>query len=265
MPKPPIPPGMMLEKYRGLVPAWDAEEIDVPYQAFLEEAKLQSPEMQQALAASTDKRFREYLRQLNLPKNRNKKASTLAKIMDISLAEFTDFLRSASRTRALSIAAQRLPEITSHMADDALTQKEACDGWGFVNVSEQEMPPLPEDGGPIPGGIRPMGARFVRDCPQCSGKGKLSKPGDSHAREKILLMNGISNKSAGVTVAINNNYGGHGIEAAGNRLAGVTFDLSADTITEGGDPAIEAERDWNQVPEHSDKGPADISEVENGE
>lgn len=241
MPKPPIPPGMMLEKYRGLVPSWNGEEDEV-YQAFLDEAKLESPEMQQALAASSDRRFCEYLRQLNLPKNRNKKSSTLAKVMDISMTEFTDFLRTAARARSLSIAAQRLPEITEHMADDALTQKEACgrcDGWGFVNVSTEEMPELKE-GEPVPGAIRPMGQRWVRDCPQCSGTGKLKKPGDSHARDKILSMNGFDKKGSGVTVAINN-YGGHGIESAGARLSSVCFDVSADAEL-GGDPGPDEQR-----------------------
>jgi hypothetical protein len=235
-PKEPLPPGMMLEPRspRGLVPTWDSDEVDPPFESFFEPIKpRENLDFQQALAASGDKRFREYLRQLNLPKNRRKSCSTIAKIMDISLREFIDFLRSSYHTQAISVAAQRLPAITSDMADDAMTQREACgrcDGWGFVNVSETEMPPLPEDGGPIPGGIRPMGARFVRDCPNCSGTGKLKKPGDSHARDKILLMNGISNKSTGVTVAINNNYGGHGIEAAGNRLSAITFDVSADSL-----------------------------------
>lgn len=258
-PKDPIPPGMMLEKFRGEVPAWNSEDEDVPYQEFLDAANLKGPEMQHAMAAASDKRFRELLRQINLSKNRNRKLSSLAKIMDISMTEFTDFLRQASRARALSLAAQRLPDITSDMADDAMTQKEACgrcDGWGFVNVTPEEMPSLPEDGGPIPGGIRPMGARFVRDCPNCGATGKLNKPGDAHARTSIMLLNGISNKSQGVTVAINNNYGGHGIEAAGSKLASVCFDISADTET-GGDPKTDAEeRDWNLEFEHSGEGPA---------
>ena len=249
MPKPPLPPGTMLEKYRGEVPSWDSPDTDEVYEAFFEPVKPRdNPEFQQALAASTDNRFREYLRQLNLPKNRNKKCSTIAKVMDISLAEFVDFLRTSYRAQAMSVAAMRLPEITSDMADDAMTQKKACgrcDGWGFVNVAEQEMPPLPEDGGPIPGGIRPMGTRFVRDCPNCSGTGKLNEPGDAHARASIMLMNGISNKSAGVTVAINNNYNGHGIENASARFAGLSFDISADSIESiGGDPVSgEMQRD----------------------
>src|ERR1700679_1725701 len=99
-------PGMMLEKFRGEVPAWDSDQEDKPYEAFFTPIQPRdNPEFQQALAASTDKRFREYLRQLNLPKNRNKKCSTIAKVMDISLAEFIDFLRSSKRTEALSIAA----------------------------------------------------------------------------------------------------------------------------------------------------------------
>lgn len=259
-PKDPIPPGMMLEKFRGEVPAWNSEETDQPYESFFTPiAPRENVDFQQALAASGDKRFREYLRQLNLPKNRNKKCSTIAKIMDISLAEFIDFLRTSYRAQAMSVAAMRLPDITSDMADDAMTQKEACgrcDGWGFVGVPDDQMPVL-EEGKPIPGNIRPMGTKFVRDCPQCNGTGKINKAGDSHAREKILLMNGISNKSPGVTVAINNNYSGHGIEAAGARLSAVVFDVGADVI-EGGDPQSESEgRDWNRDFEHAGEGPAE--------
>lgn len=244
MKKPDIPPGMMVEKYRGIVPAWDSDQIDEPYQAFLDEAKLDSPETQLALAASTNKKFREYLRQLTLPKNRNKKSSTLAKVMDISLAEFMDFQRESGRTRSLSIAAQRLPAITNDMADDAMTQKEACgrcDGWGFVNVTPEEVPPLPEDGSPIPGAVRPMGARWVRDCPNCNGVGRLSKPGDNHARTALLEMNGLGRKSGAAVAVSINNYGGHGIEAAGNKLSSLVFDVSAETI-EGGDP--QSTDDW---------------------
>ena len=179
MPKPSLPPGTMLEKYRGEVPSWDSPDTDEVYEAFFEPVKPRdNPEFQQALAASTDKRFREYLRQLNLPKNRNKKCSTIAKVMDISLAEFIDFLRTSYRAQAMSVAAMRLPEITTHMANDALTQKEACgrcDGWGFVNVTAEELPPL-EDGQPIPGGVRPMGARWVRDCPKCGATNVFTSP-----------------------------------------------------------------------------------------
>ena len=232
-PKDPPPPGMMLEPHspRGLVPTWGSDEPDLPFESFFEPINPRgNPDFQQALAASGDKRFREYLRQLNLPKNRRKSCSTIAKIMDISLREFIDFLRSSYHTQAISVAAQRLPAIASDMADDAMTQRDACgrcDGWGFVAVSTDEMPELRE-GEPIPGNIRPMGQRWVRDCPKCDGKGKTAKPGDAHARDKILLMNGISNKSAGVTVAINNNYNGHGIENSGSRLSAITFDVSAE-------------------------------------
>ncbi len=244
-PKNPIPPGMMEEAPRGLVPAWNSEEVDESFEGFFQPINpRENPGFQQALAAASDKRFREYLRQINLPKNRNRSCSSIAKIMDISLREFIDFLRSSYHTQAISLSAARLPAIVSDMADDAMTQKEACgrcDGWGFVNVSAEEMPIL-EEGKPIPGGIRPMGQRWVRDCPKCDGTGKTSKPGDAHARDKILLMNGISNKSTGVTVAINNNYSGHGIESAGQRLSAITFDIGADVI-EGGDPASTDDRD----------------------
>ena len=245
-PKDPPPPGMMLEPHspRGLVPTWGSDEPDLPFESFFEPINPRgNPDFQQALAASGDKRFREYLRQLNLPKNRRKSCSTIAKIMDISLREFIDFLRSSYHTQAISVAAQRLPAITSDMADDAMTQKEACgrcDGWGFVNVTPEELPPL-EDGQPIPGGVRPMGTRFVRDCPQCNGVGKKSKAGDSHARDAILRMNGFDKRGAAVAVSINNNYGGNGIESLGAKFASVTFDVSAEAET-GGDPESNDER-----------------------
>lgn len=258
-PKDPLPPGMMIEARspRGLVPTWDSEEIDIPFEGFFEPIDPRSnKDFQQALAASGDKRFREYLRQLNLPKNRRKSCSTIAKIMDISLREFIDFLRSSYHTQAISVAAQRLPAITSDMADDAMTQKEACgrcDGWGFVNVSSEELPPL-EEGQPIPGGVRPMGQRWVRDCPKCDGLGKTRKAGDSHARDAILKMNGFDKKGAAVAVSINN-YGGNGIESMGARFSNVvTFDVAGGEI--GGDPiSTEGERDWNQEFEHAGEGP----------
>ena len=100
-----------------------------------------------------------------------------------------------------------------------------------------------------------MGARWVRDCPKCGATGQTNKPGDSHARDKILQLNGFDKKSSGVTVAINN-YGGNGIEAAGARFAALTFDISADSAESeviqidsderghaGGDGSVEADAD----------------------
>ncbi len=218
-----------MELHRGLVPNWDSDQIDQPYENFFDPLKLrENPELQQALAASADKRFRGFLDELQKPKNRNKRLSWIAKVMGISLAEWGQFLNSSYHTRAISIAAARLPGITNDMADDAMTQKDACgrcDGWGFVTVPSEDVPIL-EDGQPIPGGIRPMGARFVRDCPKCDGAGKVKRVGDAHARDKILQLNGFDKKGAGVTVAINN-YGGMGIDAARN-LSAITFDVNAD-------------------------------------
>ena len=33
--------------------------------------------------------------------------------------------------------------------------------------------------------------KWIRDCPVCDGSGKSRKPGDAHARDRILEMSGI--------------------------------------------------------------------------
>lgn len=230
---PPLPK-LIKEKNspRGMVPGIDEAHTDEPYNAFLDQIDPRNkPETQLALAASNDKRFREFLRVVNHPKYKRNCLAYVAKVCDIGLPEFAEFWRRANQTRAFAVAAEGLPALTQDMLGDAASKKEVCercDGFGYVEVPEARM--VLEDGKPIDGSFRPMGVKWVRDCPVCEGNGRLSRPGDSHARDKLILMNGIGQKGSGVTVAINN-YGGMGIEAAGNRMSNVTFEVSAEEIT----------------------------------
>lgn len=259
-------PKMIVEKKspRGLVPSSTFGITDLPYNSLLDQIDPRNnPHAQLALAASTDKRFRMFMEIVNKPPFNRYSLATCAKKLEISITEFADFWRKANTTRAIARAAERLPEITNDMADDAMTQKEACgrcDGWGFVKVAEDDMPEL-VDGGPVPGNIRPMGQKWVRDCPQCNATGKISKAGDSHARDKILLMNGISTgKSAGVNVSINN-FGGMGIENAGGRMSAVTFDVSAES---GGDSEYTEEEERADDESVAEVLEAELMEDEDG-
>ncbi len=236
--RPPMPKLIKEKKSpRGLVPSSTYGAQDTVYNDFLQTIDPRNNEQaRMSLATSNDKRIREFIRIVNLPPFNRYSLATCAKKLDISMPEFADIWRKSCLASAVALAANRLPEITDHIANDALSQSECCgrcDGWGHVKVSEEEMPPL-EEGQPIPGGIRPMGAKWVRDCPKCGGSGQIRKAGDSHSRDKILQMTGFNAKGAGVTVAINN-YGGMGIEAGGARMSSLTFDVSAEP-SEGGDP-----------------------------
>lgn len=79
---------------------------------------------------------------------------------------------------------------------------ERCDGLGWISAPNG----LPDD---TPG-YRSIQSGddelWIRDCPNCE-KGKIRKPGDAHARDRVLEMGGLVNKSkSGLTLV--QNFGG---------------------------------------------------------
>lgn len=195
---------------RGLVPTSSVGCTDIPYNTYLSELDPKHNEnVQYALAAATDGRFREFLRLLSEPQCRHYALATIAKKCDISLPEWGDFWRKAQTQRALAIATNAIPALTIDMTIDAQSRTvvcERCDGLGEVEHGEGKF----------------------RPCPNCEGKGTTRKVGDMHSREKLLEMSGLINKKGSAAVVINQNFGGMGVDSASDRLSRITFDVTAE-------------------------------------
>lgn len=227
-------PDQMLEHHspRGLVPTSEFADLDTPYVEFLEELNpREDKDAQFALAAATDKRFREFIAVANSPKYKRWSLATIAKKLDISLPEFANFWAKAGQAAAMARAARGLASMTNDMLADAASKSEACercDALGWV-AAAAGIDPAPD--GYRFMGDGPDGERWARTCPVCEGRKRLRAVGDAHARDKILAMNGIGQKGGGVVVAINN-YAGMGIESAGNRMGAVSFEVDGEMTAE---------------------------------
>ena len=225
-------PGEMPERNspRGLVPTSEFADLDTPYVEFLNEVNpREDKDAQFALAASTDKRFREFIEVANSPKYKRWSLATIAKKLDITLPEFANFWAKAGQAAAMARAARGLAAMTDDMLADAASKSEACercDALGWV-AAAAGIDPAPD--GYRFMGDGPEGERWARTCPVCQGAKRLRAVGDAHARDKILAMNGIGQKGSGVVVAINN-YAGMGIESAGNRMSSVAFEVDGPVI-----------------------------------
>jgi hypothetical protein len=209
---------------RGLVPSQYYAEEDVPYTEFLEELDPRNrKDTQFALSAAQDRRFKVFLEEIGKPKNRKMSHAAIAKRCDISLPEFADFWRKSSQTRALAVAADGIVALTHDLVADGRTKSlpcERCDGFGYVPVPEDALV-LREDGTPDAGkaeGLRPLGSRWVRDCPGCEGNGRIGVPGDTHARDRVLEMNGFGKKAGGGVTVNLGGLGGMSVEQGMSRL-----------------------------------------------
>jgi hypothetical protein len=218
------PKALVLEKKspRGLVPTSSFGILDTTYNDFLQTVDPKAnPDAQYALASATDRRFREFLRIMGEPRFSRYSLAALAKTCDISLPEWADFWRKAQITRAIAETSNAIPDLARDMMADARSQNvmcERCDGLGTVDPTGGEKD-------------------IVRCCPACKGLGTLSRPGDSHARDKVLEMTGLSSKAkGGAAVTINANFSGMGIDSATERLNRISFDVSAEDL--GSEPIV---------------------------
>lgn len=208
----------MLEKRspRGVVPAMTFGHLDAAYNDYLGEIDARNNQhVHYALAVATDARFREFLRLVGEPKYSRYALATIAKTCDISLPEWADFWRKSQLQRALAEATNAIPGLTADLIGDAATRHdvcERCDGRMEVKTDEEDS----------------KGRQIRRPCPSCNATGTIRKPGDTHARDKLLEMTGLTGKRGGAAVVINQNFAGMGIDAASNRLDGICFDVSAD-------------------------------------
>jgi hypothetical protein len=218
---------------RGIVPTSAYGRLDEPYNAYLEkiDPRGDSPRsraLRHSLAVNPDAHFREFLLRLSEPRYKGYSLAAIAKTCDLSLPQFAEFYQKSVVQQALALAQQAVPELTEDLIEDArttLVSCERCDGIGHIEAPEGYVAP-----GEKPTKKASLG-RKVRTCPTCEGKGKVRRIGNEHARDSVLEMAGLKGKKGG-GVQIVQNFGGHNIESAVDRLNQVTFDIPAEDISE---------------------------------
>lgn len=223
-------PALVKENLRGLVPSVHYGELDVEYNAYLEEINpngesRQSNDVRRALATSTDIRFKEFLGRLSDPKFKGRALATIAKSCDISLPEFAQWWQSAQKARLIARAQEGLVKITEDIIRDATSKLEpcsVCDGYGWRYAD----PDIPSD--MVPGGTREMGDRQIRTCLQCGGRGTVQTIGNIDSRKLLLDMTGLSSKKGGMNVTVSTTFGGVGVESAVERMSQMDFAVDVD-------------------------------------
>lgn len=197
------------EPERGMVDGRKYGKLDRVYSAYLDELDPRSNEdVQLALAATEDIRYKEFLERINMPKYHRASLATIAKACSITLSEFNNWWSRASTQRAIAVAQVGSVMITRDIVADARTQEvfcPRCDGLGFIAAQAG----LPLD---TPGyrGLEPQDGdeslRYIRDCPQCKTEKVIKKVGDAKARDQILELSGLVKKGAAVQIV--QNFGG---------------------------------------------------------
>lgn len=216
---------MILEKdrMRGLVPARQQGIKDTVYGAYMDRLNPRDNQVvQQALAESKDPRFAEFLERIMMPRYKRISLQTIAKACNIGLAEFSNWWQKQSTHQAIAIVQNAAPQIAADMAQDARSIDavcERCDGMTWISAPHglpSETPgyrPITVDGEP----------RWIRDCPVCTG-GRVRKPGDAHARDRVLEMGGLLKKGPGVMIT--QNFGGMSHASAVSELdEAMSFDV----------------------------------------
>lgn len=212
---------------RGLVPSRGVGIQDKVYGSYLSTLDPRNNEdVQLALAASPDPRFKEFCERVCAPKYRRVSLQSIAKACNISLLEFNNWWNKESTQRAVAIAQNHSLKVTEDMAQDARSVEDVCprcDGLTWVGAPAglpkgtkgyRLLSSEPED-------------KWIRDCPKCSAVGTVRKPGDSHARDRLLEMAGITQRGkAGVQIV--QNFGGAAHSSAVTQLDVMTLNISAD-------------------------------------
>lgn len=155
-----------------------------------------------ALASSGDPRYEEFLARLQEGRYKRVSLQTIAKACGIDLKEFSNWWNKASTQRAIAVAQTSTVEIVKDLVQDARTVQavcERCDGMTFV-TAPAGLPKSTPGYKSMKNGDETV---WIRTCPNCVN-GKVSKPGDTHARDKVLEMSGLIRKGAAVNVNINN-------------------------------------------------------------
>lgn len=214
---------------RGLVPSRKFGTRDKVYGSYLEKLDPRTNEhVRGSLAQSEDPRFLEFLDRVSIPRYRKVALQTIAKACNISLMEFNNWWQKASAQAAIATAQRASIDITEDLVEDARSVQvacERCDGMTWVSAP----PGLPDQ---TPGYKQISGSQgeplFIRDCPVCTN-GKVRKPGDTHARDRVLEMSGLIQKGK-TGVQIIQNFGGASHSSAVTDLDVMTLDVQCSEV-----------------------------------
>lgn len=226
---------MMKERdgLRGMVPARAFGRDDLVYKEYLKSLNpRENYDVQLALADSEDVRFVEFFQRMMTPRYKKTSLPAIAKACNITLQEFNRWWQKASAQRAIAVAQTSTVDLTRDMVNDARSIDavcERCDGLGFVAAPANL--PLDTLGYERLQGVDPDGlpdVRWIRSCPMCKKEGTVRRPGDAHARDRVLEMSGLINKNKGALVSITQNFDGAGHGSAVEDLGGMTIDVEAE-------------------------------------
>lgn len=218
---------------RGLVPSRVEGYKDRVYGEYMRSLNARdNPDLHHALALHIDPRFQTFLERLKNKSFKRISVQTIAKQCGISLLDFQNWWNRATSQQAIAIAQQGSMVVVEDMVEDAKSSKVACprcDGLTWISAPpglDKKTPGyrLMEEGNPLEN----IADKYIRDCPECND-GTVRKPGDAHARDRVLEVSGLITRGKGVAVNINQNFAGQTHTSAVSDLdKAMTIDLSAD-------------------------------------
>ena len=192
---------------RGMVPSREFGIQDRVYKSYLDTLNpRESHDVQLALAASSDNRFTEFLERIKLRKYKRISLPSIAKACNISLLEFQQWWQKESTQAAIAVAQTESVNITKDMVSDARSKDtacERCDGLTWISSPAG----LPEETPGYRSVTDALGTvMWIRNCPNCNA-GRVTKPGDQHARDRVLELAGLVKKGPGLV--INQSFAGN--------------------------------------------------------
>lgn len=173
--------------------------MDEPYNAYLNEIQLgqdttDGKSIDFVLAQSDSVNFRKLLQYIKDPRNKQMSLATLARHCDISLAQMVEFVNKSHVARAMARAQMAMPGIVGDMIDDAKSRMvncSRCDGEGVVgSFNKGNDTGVPDE---------------YKECPNCSGDGKIREVGNQHSRDRLMQTTGMIKSNTGIQ--INQNFG----------------------------------------------------------
>lgn len=198
-------------------PSEGQAHLDLPMQRFWERCNI--PQLEDALALSTEKRWTELLRVMHHPITRNWSMTRIAKRCGLTLGDLTKFWRDSRMQQAMLITSDALPGVMQNIADDASNRKHACprcDGYGTLlndRAGNSNYPQALDDSPQTPVFEGAVGTSLnseqpLRPCPECRGTGEVTARGDNDARKLLLEVGGVTGKKAPVIMNQHNHFPG---------------------------------------------------------
>ena len=219
---------------RGLVPSRKFGIKDKVYGEYLKTLNpRENPDVQLALASSSDVRFNEFLERIKERRYARISPQAIAKACGIDLMEFQTWWNRQSSQVAIAKAQNRSIEVVEDMIQDARSSEDVCprcDGLGFV-AAPAGLPGDTDGYKCIEPETAQQEAKYIRTCPKCIASGRIRKIGDAHARDRVLEMSGLIKKDKGPLVSLN--FGGASHSSAVSSLNDampMTIDVESEPV-----------------------------------